>query len=368
MVVFFVNGAIFATWATRIPAITSALSMGPGALAVVVFGLSAGAVAGLPLAGWLIGRLGSVVVVRCALVLYASSLAAIPRSPDVGVLAVVLVGLGLGNGLLDVAMNTSAVRVERHYPQQIMASFHAFFSFGGLGGAVVGTALAALGISAQVHMTVCAVVLFAAGIAASFGLLADRGERSAGRSAPLRNRRLIGLGLLVLCGLLCEGIPFDWSAVYIQSSLGGGPGVAAAGFALFSLTMTVSRLLADRTVGRIGEIRFLRLAGLFSAVCFGLSLAGSAPVSGLLGFGALGLGLAGILPTLFSVAARGQARPAAAISTVSTIGYLGFLAGPPVVGIVASASGLRLGLGIVVVLALVIAACAGAARPAGGKR
>jgi MFS family permease len=365
MVVFFVNGAVFATWATRVPAMTSALSMGPGALAAVVFGLSAGALTGLPLAGWLCGRFGSVRVSRGALVLYAGSLAVVPHSPSVGLLAVALVGLGLGNGLLDVAMNTAAIRVERRYPRQIMASFHAQFSFGGLGGAIAGTILAGLGVSAQTHLTVGALVLCCCGTVASFGLLPDQGERTAGRSAPARDRRLIGLGLLVLCGLVCEGIPFDWSAVYVQDVLGGGPGVAAAGFALFSLTMTVSRLLADRLVARIGAVALLRLAGLFAAVSFGACLTGSTPVAGLVGFGALGLGLGGILPTLFSAAARTHPRPATAISTVSTIGYLGFLAGPPIVGVVASASSLRIGLGVVVVLALVIAAGAGAVRTSG---
>jgi MFS family permease len=319
-------------------------------------------VAGLPVAGWLTRRFGSVRVVRGALVLYTGSLAAVPHAPSVGVLAVALVGFGLGNGLLDVALNTAAIHVERHYSRQIMASFHGFFSFGGLDSAIVGAALAGIGVSVRAHLSSGALVLFCCGLVASFGLLPDRGERISDNAAPARDRRLVGLGLLVLCGLVCEGVPFDWSAVYIQDVLGGDPGIAAAGFALFSLTMTVGRLLADRIVARIGAVAFLRLAGLFMCVCFGLSLLGSRPVSGLFGFGALGLGLAGIVPTLFSMASRNHSRPAAAISTVSTIGYLGFLAGPPIVGTVASVSGLRIGLGVVVVLALVIAACAGAVR------
>lgn len=361
-VVFFVNGAVFATWATRVPAVTSGLSMGPGELAAVVFGLSAGAVVGLPAGGLLTGRIGSVWAMRGALALYTTSLAAVPYAPSVGVLALALVGLGLGNGLLDVAMNTAAIQVERHFPRQIMAGFHAYFSFGGLGSAMVGAAAAGVGISAQVHMSVAGLVLFCCGMAASFGVLPHRREQASSRDARVWDRRLLVLGLLLCCGLVCEGAAFDWSAVYIRDVLVGEPGVAAAGFALFSLAMTASRLLSDRIVARIGAVLFLRLTGAFMAVGFGSSLFGSTPVAGLLGFTALGLGLAGIVPTLFSVAAHDHPKPAAAISTVSTIGYLGFLAGPLIVGTVASRTDLRIGLTIIVLLGLVIAAGGRAAR------
>jgi MFS family permease len=366
-VVFFVNGAVFATWATRVPAVTSPLGMSPGEVAAVVFGLSAGAVVGLPLAGWLTNRLGSAFMMRAALPVYAGALAWVPNAPTVLVLAIALVGLGIGNALLDVSMNTAAAHVERAYDRQIMAGFHALFSFGGLGGAAAGTVAASAGVSASTHMTVAAVLLCCAGLVASFGALPDPGGGPAEkRQRGKLDRRVVLLGLLACCSLLCEGAANDWSAIYIQDTLGGTAGVAAAGFAVFSLAMTVGRFVADRVVTRIGAVTFLRGAGAIAGLGFGASLLWPAPVSALLGLGALGLGLAGVVPTLFSSAVRGQGNPAAAIATVSTIGYLGFLAGPPIVGVLATALGLRAGLVTLIVLALVIAFGATAAKQTAG--
>lgn len=354
-VVFFVNGAVFATWATRVPAIAAPLGMGAGELAAVVFGLSGGAVVGLPLAGWLTNRFGSVLVTRAALLVYTGALALVPRAPDVVVVAVALVALGIGNALLDVAMNTAGVRVAHRYGRPIMAGFHALFSFGGLGGAVAGTAAAGAGITAQTHMTVAAVVLCCAGLAASLGVLPDPG-RAEQKARGRFDRRIVVLGLLACCSLLCEGAANDWSAVYIAGTLGGTPGVAAAGFTVFSLMMTAGRFVADRLVARIGEVTFLRGAGVLAGVGFGASLLWPTPASALLGFGALGLGLAGVVPTLFTSAVRGADNPAPAVSSVATIGYLGFLAGPPIVGALSTAAGLRAGLVVLAVLALVVAA------------
>ncbi|GAA2773336.1 MFS transporter [Saccharopolyspora taberi] len=328
--------------------------MSPGELAAVVFGLSAGAVTGLPLGGWLTNRLGSVFMMRASLLVYAGALAWIPHAPSVVLLALSLMGLGIGNAMLDVSMNTAAVHVERAHGRQIMAGFHALFSFGGLGGAVVGTAAASAGIPAVTHMAVAAVGLSCAGLVASFWALPDPGGRAEKKQRGPLDRRLVLLGLLAFCTLLCEGAANDWSAVYVQDTLGGSAGVAAAGFAVFSLTMTAGRFAADRLVASVGAVAFLRGAGALAGLGFGASLLWPTPASALLGFGALGLGLAGVVPTLFSSAVRGRDNPAAAISTVSTIGYLGFLAGPPIVGALATAAGLRLGMVTLVVLALVI--------------
>ncbi|MEO3974874.1 MFS transporter [Streptomyces sp. CAU 1734] len=381
-VVFFVNGAVFASWGSRIPGIASALEMGPGEIAFAVFGLSVGALLGLPLSGALVPRFGGVAVIRAGLAGYAAALTAVALAPSVPALTGALVALGVGNGVLDVAMNAAAVRVERRYPRQIMAAFHAMFSFGGLAGALAGAGAALIGMEPAAHLPVVAAVLLVVGWAASFGLSpdapepADRaapgeeatGEEAAGRPAR-RDRRLIALGLLAFAGLLCEGAAYDWSAVWIRQDLGGSAAAAALGFAVFTLAMACCRLVADRVADRVGARAFVRCGGLLAAVGVLSAVLTSSVAGGVAAFGVLGLALAGVVPTLFSAAAAGRAAPAPAIAVVSTIGYLGFLAGPVVIGAVAAAVSLRSALLVLVVPALAICAGAGALRPdSGGKR
>ncbi|MFJ6674839.1 MFS transporter [Actinosynnema sp. NPDC091369] len=362
-VVFFVNGAVFSSWASRVPAIADRVGAGPAAVAVAVFGLSAGAVVGLPLSGVLVSRFGSTAVVRAVLVGYAAALVAVGVAPDLVLLTAALAGLGVGNGMLDVAMNTAAVEVERRYARQVMAAFHAQFSFGGLAGALVGAGAAGIGASPAVHLPVIALVLLVAGMVATFGLLPSSPDRDVGRrGSPRRDRRLVLLGSLVLCSLLCEGAVYDWSAVYLRDEVGGSPAVAALGFAAFSLSMACCRLVADRFVDRVGRVRYVRAAGVLAAAGLGLAVLGPGVVAGVVGFGLVGLALAGVVPTLFSAAADGHDNPAGAIAVVSTIGYLGFLAGPAAIGGIAAASSLRLAVAALVVLALAVSAGAGALR------
>lgn len=377
---FFANGAVFATWASRIPAITSRLEMGSAALSLAVFGLSAGSVLGLPLAGMLISRFGSRTVIQVALVGYAAALAVVGAASSVTVLTLALIGLGFGNGVLDVAMNDVAVRVERCYGRPLMASFHALFSFGGLTGALAGAAAAGLDMPTRWHLPVVAAVLLVAGELAAMGIAAPpstamaqaAAEESRRSSAPSvwRDRRLLTFGFLVFCSLLCEGAVYDWGAVYLQDSLGASPAVAALGFAAFTLAMAGSRTVADRIAGRTGTLQYIAAVGTLAAASMALTLFTPAPLGAVAGFGLFGLFLGGVVPMLFSEAARGYHKPAPAIASVSTIGYLGFLVGPLLVGVVATAASLRAALLTLVVLPVVIATLAGSrwlrsAGPAG---
>lgn len=270
MVVFFANGAIFTSWASRIPAITAALGMSAAMLAVAV-------VAGLSPSAVLVARYGSVWTVRTALVGYTLALAAVALAPDIVFLTIALFGLGVGNGLLDVAMNTAAINVERRHAGQLMAGFHALFSAGGLAGAAAGTATAAADVNVRVHLPVAGLLLLCVGLAASLRLLPDpvrdgearNGPSSSGQAGTsarppsateaagkpaYRDRRVLVLGLLACCSLLCEGAANDWSAVYIRRGLGGSPAVAALGFTVFTLAMSGGRLVADRLATRVGPI------------------------------------------------------------------------------------------------------------------
>jgi MFS family permease len=360
-VVFFVNGAAFAAWASRVPAIRGALGLSDAQLGLALLGLAVGALAGLPVAGVLVARWGSVVVVRASLVIFCASLALLPWAPALGWLTLALTTMGLGNSLLDVAMNTHGVEVERGYGRQILGGFHALFSFGGLAGALAGSAAAAAGVSPRQHLTTAATVLVLAGLGATRLMLPAKRRASTVRQGLTRpDRTLWVLGGVAFCCLLCEGVANDWSAVYVQDGLGGAPAVAAAAFAAFSLTMALGRLFADRLAMRFGRPRYLAVAGLLAGGGFGLGLAVPTPLAGVIGFAVLGAGLAGVVPALFSAAAQGRELAAPAISTVAMLGYFGFLAGPPLIGVLAQATSLRVALLVVVVL-LVTSLPAGAA-------
>ncbi|MGI8797742.1 MAG: MFS transporter [Pseudonocardia sp.] len=359
-VVFFVNGAAFAAWASRVPAIRGELGLSDAQLGLALLGLAVGAVLGLPAAGVLVARWGSVAVVRASLVIFCGSLALLPWSAGLVWLTLALTALGLGNSVLDVSMNTHGVEVERGYGRQILGGFHALFSFGGLAGALAGSAAAATGVSPRQHLTVAAFVLVTVGLGATRFMLPGQRDMGTVRQGLVRpDRTLWVLGAVAFCCMLCEGVANDWSAVYVQDGLGGSPAVAAAAFAAFSLTMAVGRLFADRVAMRFGRPRFLAVAGVLAGGGFGLGLAVPTPLAAVIGFALLGAGLAGVVPAMFSAAAEGREQAAPAISTVATMGYFGFLAGPPLIGALAQASSLRAALLVAVVL-LVISLPAGA--------
>lgn len=360
---FLVNGATFATWASRVPAVRDKLDLSPGSLGIALAGLTAGAVVGLPASGALVARYGSLRVARAGLVLYCLALPLPALAPNLALLVLALFLFGVGNSLLDVAMNAQGVEVERARGRPILGGFHALWSIGGLLGAALGAAVAAAGIPAPIHFALAAAALLAAGLVVTVGMLPNTREGVPGPAFARPTRKLAVLGVIAFCALLAEGVVNDWSAVYLREVAGAGPGIAASGFAAFSLTMAVGRLLSDRIVARTGPRVFVRGAGVVAAAGLTLALLGDGPLPGVAGFGLLGAGLAGILPVVFGVAGGGEHRAGGSgptIAAVSTVGYLGFLSGPVLVGAVGEFMGLRIALLAVVALAVLMTALAGA--------
>jgi predicted MFS family arabinose efflux permease len=281
-------------------------------------------------------------------------------APSLVLLVAALAFAGASAGSLDVSMNAQAVTVERGYGRQIMSSFHAAFSLGGLAGAAAGGAAASLGVGVAPHLAGVA-VLSAVFLVLAYRLMlpADGGE-DRGPAFARPTRALAGLGVISFCVLLGEGAMADWSAVYLRGTLRTGPGSAAAGFAAFSAAMVAGRLLGDRFTARFGPAALVRAGAAVSAVGFGLSLAVARPAGALVGFGCAGLGFSIIFPVALSAAGRAKgAATGPAIAAVATAGYFGFLVGPPSIGFVAEAVGLGVALYIVVGLSAVIVVLAG---------
>jgi MFS family permease len=364
-VVFFASGSAYGSFGARIPALKEKLDASDSELGLVLFAGSAGAIVVLPLAGWLSSRVGSRRVTRAALLGVALSLPLLALAPSLLVLALAFFAFGAVASALDLGMNAHAVAVETRYERPIFSSFHASWSLGALAGAGAGGAAAAFGVSPLAQFSAAAVVV--AGIFAwsAGGLLPrETDSRTPGRVFGRPSPALLALAALAFAGLLAEGAATDWSAVYLHESVGTGESLAAAGFAAFAATMTLGRVVGDRLTQAWGPVALTRRAGLLAAGGMALALLFGNAVTGVIGFACLGAGLATIVPTVFRAAGLRAATPGAGIAAVSTVGYTAFLVGPPAIGFLSEAVGLRAALGVVVLLAALIPVLAGATRAA----
>lgn len=362
---FFASGVAYGSFGARIPALKEKLGASDSDLGLVLFAGAAGAIAVLPFAGWLAGRVGSRRVTRVALLGVAVFLPLIALAPTLPLFALAFFGFGAVASMLDLAMNTHGVAVEARYARPIFSSFHASWSFGALAGAGAGGAAAALGIPPLAHFALVSVLIAAIFASSSAGLLPDATDSHAaarvfGRPSPA----LLALAALAFAGLLAEGAATDWSAVYLDESVGTGKSLAAVGFASFAATMTLGRVFGDRLTEAWGPVVLTRRAGLLAAAGMTVALVFGDAVSAVVGFACLGAGLATIVPTVFRAAGLRAATPGAGIAFVSTVGYSAFLVGPPLIGFVSEAIGLRAALGIVAALAALIPLLAGATRAA----
>jgi MFS family permease len=369
LAVFFLNGIILANWVVRIPAVSDGLSLSKGTLGLALLGIAVGALLSMPLVGGLVARLGSRPVVGATALLLALAVALPALAPGLPVLVVALVALGAANGALDVSMNAHAVAVEERYGRPIMSSFHAAFSFGGLAGAVIGGLVASLGVGAAPHLLGVAALAAVAAVAAYGALLpagADRGGAESGPAFALPTKAVAGLGVISFCVLLGEGAMADWSAIYLDDSLGTGPGLAAAGYAAFSLTMAFGRLFGDGLTERFGPAALVRVCGVLATLGLGAALAVGHPVAALVGFACAGAGFSIVFPLALSAAGRvGTMAPGPALAAVATAGYFGFLVGPPSIGFLAELLSLGGALYLVVLLSAAIFLLAPAVARAG---
>jgi MFS family permease len=360
-VVFLAHGALFGTWVSRIPAVKGDLGLSEGELGVALFVGALGTLATLPPAGWAVSRAGSRPGVTLALPAFAAILPLLALAPTLPALALGLFVFAGTGAVLDVAMNAHGLQVERRGGRPLLSSFHAAWSFGGLGAAAVGGLVAAAGVGPVANFAGAALVLGGTGIAASRLLLptdVDRPQVPIGFRRP--PRALAVLALLGFCGLVAEGAAADWSAVYLSESLGSGPALAALGFAVFSLAMATVRLAGDRLTEQWGPAALTRRGGLVAAAGLTGALLIGVPWAALVGFACMGAGLAAVVPLVFRAAGSVPGFPAGAgIAAVTSVGYAGFLVGPPVIGGLAELAGLPWALGLVVALLGVLVLLAG---------
>lgn len=361
LLVFFLNGLSYATWALLIPSVRDALNLSPGLLGLALLSIPVGSLISMPLTGGLVARWGSRAVTLAGAVLLGLALPLPVLAPGFGWLLAALGLFGFANGMMDVAMNAQGVAVERTLGRPVLSGMHAAFSFGGLIGAGVGSLLIGAGLAALPQaLGVAALVLLGSVLAAGVMLPTasdhaekDADEGAAGATPSSLGPLLLLLGGLCFLGMLGEGAVADWSALYLRDDLGAGAGLAGLAFTAFSLTMTLSRVFGDTLRARLGDARMVPLGALLGGAGLLLAVLAAWPWLAAVGFAAFGLGIANVVPVLYG--AGGRAAGGRGIARVATVGYLGFMAGPPLIGALAQLSSLRLSLAVVAVLTAVIA-------------
>lgn len=368
---FALDGFLFAGWVVRIPAIKQQTGASASDLGLALLGVSAGAVVTMMFTGRMCARFGSHPVTVVSSLLLALSIALPARTHSALTLGLVLLLFGAAYGALNVSMNSAAVDFVAALRRPVMSSFHAAFSLGGMAGAGLG-ALVAGGLSASTHLLALTGVGLLVTVLAGPSLLRHRlppaagpapspGKAAAPRRLDRRTRRLVVLfGVIALCTAYGEGALADWGALHLAQDLNAGAGLAAAGYSLFALAMTVGRLSGTALLERLGQTRTLVAGGVLAAL--GMLLGALAPTTwlALAGFAVTGLGLANIFPV--AVARAGALAGPSGVAAASTLGYGGMLLGPPAIGFLADWFSLPVALTTVALLAAAAALIGYSAR------
>jgi len=377
---FVASGFAFTSWASRIPSTSSQLGLSTGEVGLVLLALAAGSVLALPLAGAVIARLGSRRVVQLAAVLLVVTMLGIAWGITVGVAPVVvaLFGLGLAYGAWDVAMNVEGAVVEAHVGRTVMPRFHAGFSVGTVAGALLGSLMIRLDVSVSEHLAAVAVLVLLVVPASVRAFVPDGSstvapedvvpapEAPATRPGALtawREPRTLMVGVFVLAFAFAEGTANDWTALAMIEGYGVAESVGTLTFAVFLTAMTVGRWFGTSWLDRWGRVPVVRTLAAVALVGLLLFVLAPAPWLAAVGAALWGLGTSLGFPLGMSAAADDPARAPARVSVVASVGYVAFLTGPPLIGLLGEAAGLLRALSVVAVLLVLALAVSRAIRP-----
>ncbi|MEV8350351.1 MFS transporter [Streptomyces niveus] len=402
-VLFFTNGALFANLLPRFPQIKADLGIGNAAYGLAVAAFPTGAIVAGLAAGALIRRYGSGRVAVGGTVLTGIGVLAAGLSGSVVLFATALLLAGAMDAITDVAQNAHGLRVQRRYGRSIINSFHAIWSIGAVTGGSMAAGAIALDLSLGQHLLISAVVFgIAACVALRFCLTGpdtepdteaakeetngeakeetnERAARETGaesrelapqREEKLRKTRLrtgyvlAALVLIAASGALVEDAGSSWAALYLSDSLHASGTLAASGYIALVGAQFVGRMIGDRLVDRFGQRTVARSGGLIAAVGMGLALAVPTATGTILGFATAGFGVATLVPAAMHEADELPGlKPGSGLTIVSWLMRLGFLLSPPIVGLVADSTSLRVGLLVVPLAGLMVMVLAGVLQP-----
>jgi len=359
-------GALCGSWGAHVPSVRSHYALGEGLLSLVLLAGAVGAVSALFFAGRVVGRWGARRAAAAAAVLLCLSLGLVLEYPGLWALLPGMVVFGASMSLFDVAINTEGSELESAGGRAVMSNLHGMFSVGGMVGAALVSALLTQGVAPRHQLWVVCAVLALASAWAARGMLAahagagDGAHEGSDSTGPAHfawpRGLLLVIGLLIFAGMTAEGVMYDWCVLYLKQDVGLSQADAALGYAAFAGAMALSRFAGDTLRERFSERALLRCGGTLAAVAMAVVLLAADARVALLGFALVGAGLAPVAPILFNAATRVPCvSRAAAIASVTSVGYSGFLVGPPLIGGIASVSSLSAALGVVVLSAGLLA-------------
>ncbi|MGW1618521.1 MFS transporter [Streptomyces sp. NPDC002172] len=358
-------GFQYATWASRIPAVKADLGLTAAEVGVLLMAAGIGAVASFPLVPVLMRRLGSARLALLSALCLTLLLLALALAPDYPVALLVMVADGVFVGCLNVAMNAQGTALETRYTRNTMARLHATFSAGSLLAALLASGMNAATSSVAAHFGVAAVVLVLLVALARPGLLEDetpaaekdkdKDKESTSRTGwSLPSRVTLWMCCAMAFGTVTEGAMNDWSALYLREVAKATAELAPMGIAVFSGMMVLARLFADGWRSRWGDGRVVLFGSALAAAGLAFALLSGGVAAALVGFACVGLGCAAVTPCVYVAAAK---QGSEALALVAAMGTTGLLAGPPLIGFVASSSSLVWGLGVVAAAAVVVSLC-----------
>ena len=357
-------GVLAGTWGVHIPSLKASHGLSALSLSAVLMAAALGAISTLLLAGRAVGHLGTRRAALLGGMAMCAVFALILLLPALWLVLLAALVFGCGMSLFDVAINSEGSALESRLGRTIMSNLHGMFSLGAMAGAAASSVLLRAGMAPALQLVAVAATL-AGVIALAAPSLPGPEPKPGPAQAPHDTNKahfawprglLLVIGLLIFAGMMAEGVMYDWCVLYLQQDLGLPQSQAALGYAAFAGAMALARFGGDALRTRYAETRILLVGALLAALSVAVVLLVGQPWLAMIGFALAGAGLAPVAPILFNAATRvpGISR-AAAIASVTSIGYSGFMVGPPLIGALAHASSLRVALGVVVLAALCLA-------------
>jgi MFS family permease len=338
---FFMAGLSFSSWASRIATVQQTMGLSEAGLGAVLFALPVGLMCSLPFSGWIITKIGSKKLVIAALLVYAIALVSLGLAQNTFQLIICLLCFGFASNSVNIAVNTQAVATEQIYKRPIMAFFHGLWSLAGFTGAGIGTFMIANHVSTFHHFSLMLIVI-AIGVAVAARYLKDDKVTDAGPVFVMPDKSLIKLGIIAFCSMICEGAMFDWSVIYFKKVVLAPEALVGIGFTTFMFTMASGRFVADWFAHKFGLKRTLQVSGSLTAAGLLIAVAFPHVYTAMVGFLLVGAGVSSVVPMVYSAAGKSKTMlPGVALAAVSTIGFMGFLVGPPVIGFIAGIATLR---------------------------
>lgn len=356
---YFFQGLCFASWASRIPDIKTALELSDGAMGSILFALPAGQMITMPLSGYLVGKYGSKAIMHFSLPLYSLSMILLALCGHAWELAGALFLFGVTGNFCNISVNTQGVNAERMYHRPIMSSFHGAWSLAGFTGALIGLLAGGLKLSPMHHFVAISAISFIATYTNVKYLVGDSTPKTAATEKKKFFSKpdpfILQLGIIGFFAMSCEGAMFDWSGVYFQEVVGANGAWTSLGYACFMFMMTAGRFVGDKIVAKTGKRKIMQMNGLLITV--GLLIAVLFPniPAAVFGFLLVGFGVSTNIPNVYSMVGRQQKMSAStALAAIASISYLGFLLGPPLIGYISELLNLRISYAFVALFGLMI--------------